>query len=186
MNRIVALLFLLFVTLPAQPADYNTQLATYKQTNSSQRSVAILNATNPVLSDTLGANSTHAQTNTTLANVADVEVAVLAGKTYLLRAVLPVTANVGGGNKIDLAGGTATATSFRGVAKIFIAGGVATVALTALNTAAGATAVNTLIEIEARIVVNAGGTIVLRHAQNASHASDSIIYAGASLTAQEL
>jgi len=174
------------IASPVYSADYATQLAELRKTNSGARAEGILNALNPLLSTVLTSNSTHPQTNDVLAAVSGLSVTLQAGKTYLVTAVLFTTAGASGGNKVDLGGGTVTATSFRGLAQIYGTGAPANTRLTALTTSAGATADNTMIVLKARIVVNAAGTLVVRHAQNASNASDSIIYAGSYITAQEL
>lgn len=185
-----AMLFLALVVglfaAPAFSADYATQLAELKKTNSAARAAGILDATNPLLSTVLVTDSTHAQTNTTLAAVTGLSVTLQAGKTYLVKAVLFTTAGAAGGNKVDLGGGTATVTSFRGLAQVYGTGAPANTRLTAITTSAGATADNTLIVLTARIVVNAAGTLVVRHAQNASDASNSTIFAGSYITAQEV
>lgn len=113
-----AMLFLALVVglfaAPAFSADYNTQLAELRKTNSGARAVGILDAINPLISSVLTTDSTHAQSNTTLANVGGLNVTLQAGKTYIVRAVLFTTANASHGNKVDLGGGTATVTAFRG------------------------------------------------------------------------
>lgn len=185
-----AMLFLALVVglfaAPAFSADYNTQLAELRKTNSGARAVGILDAINPLISSVLTTDSTHAQSNTTLANVGGLSVTLQAGKTYIVRAMLFTTANASHGNKVDLGGGTATVTAFRGVASIFTASAVTKTRLTALTTSAGNNADNVMIQIEARVVVNAAGSLIVRHAQNTSGATDSIIYAGSFLTAQEI
>lgn len=174
------------VSAPVFAADYNTQLAELRKTNSGARAAGILDAINPLLSSVLAADSTHAQSNTTLAAVPELSVTLRAGKTYIVRAVLFTTANASHGNKVDLGGGTATVTSFRGVASIFTASAVAKTRLTAITTSAGNNADNVMVQIEARIVVNAAGSLTVRHAQNTSGASNSTIFAGSFITAQEL
>lgn len=185
-----AMLFLALVVglfaAPAFSADYASQLAELKKTNSAARAAGILDATNPLLSTVLTSDSTHAQTNTTLANVAGLSVTLQAGKTYLVRAVLFTTAGASGGNKFDLGGGSATVTSFRGIGKIYGTGAPGNTRLTAITTSFGATADNTHAVIEARIVVNAAGTLIVRHAQNASDASNSTVQAGSYIVAQEV
>lgn len=124
---------------------------------------------------------THTQSNTTLAATA-LSVTLVAGKSYRLVLDAYVTANASGGLKIDFAGGTATATSFEGNCDLY-AGTTfsASTRQTALNTGAGATAALTNVRCTAYISVNAGGTLIVKAAQNASHASDSIIRAGSNL-----
>jgi hypothetical protein len=185
-----AMLFLAHVVglfaAPAFSADYTTQLNELRKTNSAARAAGILDATNPLISSVLVTDSTHPQSNTTLAAVPALGVTLRAGKTYLIRAVLFTTANVAHGNKVDLGGGTATVTAFRGIGQIYGAAAPANTRLTAITTSIGANADNLMIVLEARIVVNAAGTLVVQHAQNTSGATNSTIQAGSYITAQEV
>lgn len=175
------------LSAPAFAADYASQLAEYKKTNSGPRAEGILDKTNPLISAVLTSDSTHAQSNTTLANVAGLTLTLQSGKTYLVTAVLYTTANAAAGNKVDLGGGTLTVTSFRGLANVTTAAGTFTASRqTALTTGAASTADNFAIEVTGRLVVNAGGTLIVRHAQNVSGANNSTIYAGSYITAQKV
>lgn len=185
-----AMLFLALVVgllaTPAFSADYATQLSELRKTNSGPRAAGILDAINPLISSVLTTDSTHPQSNTTLAPIPALGVTLRAGKTYMVRAVLFTTANASHGNKVDLGGGTATVTAFRGVSRIYGTAAPANTRLTAITTSSGANADNLMIVIEARIVVNAAGTLVVQHAQNTSGASNSTVQAGSYITAQEL
>jgi len=124
---------------------------------------------------------THPQSDTTLADTA-LSVTVVAGKSYRLVLDAYVTANASGGVKIDFAGGSATATAFEGNCDLY-AGTTfsASTRQTALNTGAGASAELTNIRCTAYLTVNAAGTVIIQAAQNASHASNSIVRAGSNL-----
>lgn len=119
-----------------------------------------------------------ATTNVTLANVTNLTSTVIAGKTYAFRAVLHVTADAIGGIKVAI-GGTATATAIVYETKI-IANSTNVFAVTARQTAlAGSNGVaadtSYYVEIEGSIVVNAGGTLTVQAAQNASNGTSSVL-----------
>jgi hypothetical protein len=147
-------------------------------------------ATSPTLATaTLGSGSTLTDTinqefavstaavswtsNTTLANVTGLAIALTAGKTYNCYGHLTVTASgASGGIQASLvASGGLTATSASFTAANF--NGATTNArttATALGSAiGGATAVSTDVQIDGAIVVNAGGTLNVQAAQNASN-----------------
>lgn len=118
-------------------------------------------------------------TSTTLADVTGLSVTVTAGRTYSFRAVLIVSADATGGGKYSIAG-TATATAFRmSVANArfdtsaWAAIGTNTTMGTALAGHAGSTAY--FVTIEGFITVNAGGTLTVQFAQNASNGTSSVL-----------
>lgn len=170
----------------AASSTRSAQLTQFKKVNSEYLASSILDEFNLPIGMNLTTIYTHTQANVTLANTA-LSITVQAGKTYLVEAQLYTSANASGGLQINFAGGTATATSFVGLCKLFAGTTTsASTAQTALNTGAGATAALTDIRCTATLVVNAGGTLIIKAAQNASHASDSSILVGSSLTATEL
>jgi hypothetical protein len=121
--------------------------------------------------------------DTTLANVTGLSVTVGAGKTYAFTATLYTTSNTSGGVKFAIAG-TATATSVIYEAVVMETTSIAakTRASSMAGAVGGVTAVATAFcRITGTIVVNAGGTLTVQFAQNASHASDSIVVVGSSL-----
>lgn len=130
-----------------------------------QQQNALRGAFPPILRADL--RTAESDTTTTLAAVSDLTLVLESGKRYAIKAVLHTTA-AAGGNKIDFAGGTCTATSITGNARFIAAAAIANVAQTALNTALGATALNLFVEYDGTILVNSGGTFVLQHAQNAA------------------
>lgn len=116
------------------------------------------------------------KTNTTLADITGLSVTVLAARTYTFTATLYVTAAAAGGAKVAVAG-TATATAIRYGATTYTAATVnAQAQATALGTAVGAstTAVDKIV-MDGTITVNAGGTLTLQFAQNASSGTSSVL-----------
>ena len=117
--------------------------------------------------------------NTSLANVTGLTHNVLAGEVYAFRAILFTTSNVSGGVKFAIAG-TATATSFIARALVDDTSALKVVG-TARTTTLGATigditAVTVAnVIIEGTIVVNAGGTLTVQFAQNASNVNASTV-----------
>lgn len=120
--------------------------------------------------------------DTTLANITGLTATLTAAKTYTFEAVLFTTSNVAGGVKFAIAG-TATATSI-----IYEALVVDTAALgaqtraTALATAVGGVTTVTvaMCRIVGTITVNAGGTLTVQFAQNASNGAASSVLVGSS------
>jgi hypothetical protein len=120
--------------------------------------------------------------DTTLANITGLTRNVLAGEIYSFRAVLFTTTNTSGGVKFAI-GGTATATAITAYAYVTDAGVLkvpGTSKVTVLGSTLGdITAVaNATAIIEGQIVVNAGGTLTVQFAQNASFGTGSTVNAG--------
>ncbi len=116
----------------------------------------------------------------TLANVPGLSVTVLAGKSYGFTATLYTSSNVAGGVQAAIAGtATATAVIYEGETTAGAAIGAQTRA-TALATAVGAltTVTAARIDIEGTITVNAGGTLTVQFAQNASNGAASSVLVG--------
>lgn len=117
--------------------------------------------------------------DTTLANITNLTRNVLAGEVYAFRAVLFTTSNVAGGVKFAI-GGTATANGFIAHAHVIdtsvmkVVGTERTVTLGA--TVGDITAVTVAnVVIEGLINVNAGGTLTVQFAQNASNGTGSTV-----------
>ena len=127
------------------------------------------------------------KTDDTLANITGLSVNVTAGKTYCFYATLYTTANVAGGVKAAIAG-TATATSiiYEGITTA-AAGLAAQTRATALGTEVGGatTATAGLIRIDGTITVNAGGTLTVQFAQNASNGAASSVLVGSTFIVEE-
>lgn len=122
--------------------------------------------------------------NTTLATITGLSVALVAGKTYFIKGWLSTTAGASGGIKVALvASGGLTATSCRFQAYAWNGTtAVANTTVTALGSNIVAnTAVITDVYIEGSIVVNAAGTINLQAAQNASNGTTTSVFAGSTL-----
>ena len=119
---------------------------------------------------------------TTFANISDLTLDVIAGAKYLVEAFF-VTDVVAQYIKADFNGGSATATTFNGV---WLVGGTSASAynVTSLSTSALTTLSNTSTgggHFMGHLTVNAGGTLIMRGAQNSLAASDSILRAGSML-----
>ena len=129
-----------------------------------------------------------ATSNTTLAPVSDLGFQVEAGRRYKFRYHLPCSANAAGGNKLDLNGGSATVTSIEATAVVATATATADVKVrvTALNTSIPSTAANTRVEIEGTLLASNTGTVVIQHAQNASNAAASTLFAGGTVEVEDI
>lgn len=116
-----------------------------------------------------------------LATVTGLSANLAAGKTYTYEMVLYLTAGATGGVQVDLAGGTATATSLISEGQLN-AGNTATnntrssTLATVMCSAAGATVYTCL--INGSIVTNAAGTFAPRFAQNTSNGTPSTVVIG--------
>lgn len=128
-------------------------------------------------------------TDTTLAAVTGLSVTLVAGKTYILDGWLSTTAGASGGLKVALvASGGLTITSGRyGAVALNGTTTVANTTVTALGSNIVAnTAVVTDVEIGGTIVVNAGGTLTVQAAQNASNATTTSVFANSHLMARRI
>lgn len=124
--------------------------------------------------------------NTTFAIIPGLTVSLLAGKTYVIKGHLTITAsNAAAGIKVAIATPdtlTLTSGTMTGL-NLNDATPNATTTATALATAFGhATAAVTDVFFEGSIVVNAAGTLEIHAAQNASNASDMTVGVGSTLT----
>lgn len=122
--------------------------------------------------------------STTLVPVPNLAFTLASGKKYIFTIMLFTTCAAGGGVKTSvMTSDTLTATSIVGTT---IMHGPSHEALpfTALNTSIGETAVDYLIQIEGYIEVNAGGTLLVKFAQNASNGTASTVYAGSWMSAK--
>lgn len=123
----------------------------------------------------------------TLANVPGLTVNVTAAKTYSFNATIYTTSNIAGGVQAAI-GGTATATAiiYEGETTAAAAVGAQTRA-TALGTTVGGITTVTVarIDIVGTITVNAGGTLTVQFAQNASSGSASSVLVGSTFNVME-
>jgi len=114
--------------------------------------------------------------DTTLANVTGLSHTVASGGKYVFTAMLFTTSGATGGVKVAVSG-TATATAIIGMVEMMGAQYEAT-QFTALNSAQGEAAVDVGVRIEGYITVNAGGTLTIQFAQQASDGTASVVKAG--------
>lgn len=123
---------------------------------------------------------------TTFASLTDLSVSVLAGRKYIGKLILKVANSTATeGIKIDLAGGTVTATSIWAAASSPVGG--TTVLGTAISTSL-AGVINyttitgaTIIEVNISMVVNAAGTFIPRIAENTTAIGTLTVSAGSYL-----
>lgn len=115
------------------------------------------------------------KTNTTLAGLTDLTFNLLAGKSYGFLFDLITTCDATGGWKMDLNGGTATATTVNASYLAMAAAASSAANKTALNSSAGAAAAALNIVISGVITVNAAGTFIPEFAQTAANATSSVL-----------
>ena len=135
-------------------------------------------------------SSTFTKTSdTALAAITGLGSTLVAGKTYAFEIQLYTTGVATGGTKVDLNGGTATATAIIGQATSFDGTTVRTgTRVAALNTALCSNASNAaaLCQIYGTITVNAGGTFIPRFAQNTSNATSSTVAIGSTMLLHQI
>ena len=110
--------------------------------------------------------------------------AAVAIGTYKYKAHIQCLATANGGAKVTMLLTTAVLTSIQNDAKAFTASGVACARSTTATSGAtlyGATAAITQIELEGTLIVSTAGTLTLQGEQNASHADETVFYAGSYL-----
>jgi len=114
--------------------------------------------------------------STTLTNVTGLTYTVASGGKYRFQAMLFTTCGASGGVKVAMSG-TATATLIIGLVEALGAQYEAW-QFTALDEAEGETAIDFAVRIDGYITVNAGGTLTVQFAQNASNGTASFVLAG--------
>ena len=175
-------------TFLATPSSANLASAVTDETGSG----SLVFGTSPTLTDpiiTMHKASTSVLTknaNTTFALIPGLTVALAAGRTYVIRGHLTITAsNASGGIKVAIATPdtlTLTSGTISGL-NVNNATVNATTTATALASAFGhATAAVTDVWFEGSVVVNAAGTLEIHAAQNAAHASDMTVGVGSTLS----
>jgi hypothetical protein len=123
--------------------------------------------------------------DTTLANVTGLSHTLAAGGWYHFRAYLMLSCHASGGQKTAISGAcTATAIQFKNL--VYTASAIAVGDSTALDSASGSTLEAVLKVIEGYINVNAGGTITVQFAQNASYATASKVLKGSFFEVRKL
>lgn len=129
----------------------------------------------------LASNYTHTQSNTTLANISGFSLPVVGGKTYIYTISLTCTGNASGGAKFGVTGPTA---SF--VTGQVQADGTSTSSTSLATIAAGATAAAVELLAIGTYKPSVDGTFQIQAAQNASHASDTVVLAGSFVKLEEV
>lgn len=113
--------------------------------------------------------------------------AVVGGRTYRFRAVLPCTVNGTSGATMDWAGGTATVSAFDAVGYNYTAAAVATLKTTTLaGLTTNAAAAYTSIVVEGTFTASSSGSFGPRLATNTGTATAPIIDAGAFVSLTEI
>jgi len=119
------------------------------------------------------------KTNTVLAAITGMSVTLTAGAIYYFEIFLFTSCPAAGGAKVDLNGGSATATTIRAQHELWLGATINTNAqVSALNTSTGVTAAIDRIKIFGMISVNAGGTFIPQFAQNAASGTSSVLIDG--------
>lgn len=116
--------------------------------------------------------------DTTAENIPGLSHVLLSGRIYRFSAILFVGAHASGGVKVRT-GGTVTATSVQ--VHAFMVGSdtfMASARVNSLGTLKGVTAAVQFVQINGYINVNAGGTLTIQFAQNASYATESSVVTG--------
>jgi len=129
----------------------------------------------------LASNYTHTQSNTTLANISGFSLPVVGGKTYIYTISLTCTGNASGGAKFGVTGPTASFVTGQ-VHGPGTGGGSTSLA----SITAGATAAAVEFLATGTYKPSTDGTFQIQAAQNASHASDSIVLAGSFVKLEEV
>lgn len=129
----------------------------------------------------LASSYTHTQSNTTLANISGFSLPVVGGKTYIYTISLTCTGNASGGAKFGVTGPTA---SF--VTGQVQADGTSTSSTSLATIAAGATAAAVELLAIGTYKPSTDGTFQIQAAQNASHASDTVVLAGSFVKLEEV
>ncbi len=115
-------------------------------------------------------------TTITLANVTTLQINAVQGATYVAKYILHLNASAAGGARFDFDGGTATVHSMQATARLYTVTAVAVAGVTALATDLTVTAAAHIYgEIDVTFVVNVGGIIVPRFAQNTASGTSSIL-----------
>lgn len=111
---------------------------------------------------------------------------LIGGNKYHVKGVLFCLGVTSNGIKVDLNGGTCSATTGTQINyKILTATTVADSNVTSLSTAASATTVVTKVEIDGYIVCNGSGSLAVRFSESAN-STGAVVYAGSYLEVQEV
>jgi len=141
--------------------------------------------TDPIMPGVVLGTDFSKTSDTTFATITGFSINATAAGRYIGRVVLDMTSNAAGGVKVALVGsGGLTATTYRSNSFAYNAGTLTQGLTTTLgNNEYAVTAVTaTKLILEIGLVVNAGGTLNVQFAQNASNAVASTVLAGSSFT----
>ena len=124
-------------------------------------------------------STTNFVSTTTLGNVTGLSIGGLVGnRTYTVKAAIPLTSGSSGGVQLALnTSDTLTMTSMNLTGKFFTAAGLAVVNTTTFAGGVGTTATVILAELVGSFVTNAGGTLIVQAAQNASNGTTTALLA---------
>lgn len=123
--------------------------------------------------------------DTTLADVTGLSFTLASGGVYKFLAKLYLSCGGSGGAKVALAG-TATATTINYIIRLNTTTALASEVNTAMGGDYGTTAAHVYAEVDGAIVVNAGGTLLIQFAQNASNGTASIVLVGSTFEVQKI
>ena len=123
--------------------------------------------------------------DTTLADVTGLSFTLASGGVYKFLAKLYLSCGASGGAKVALAG-TATATTINYIIRLNTTTALASEVNSAMGGDYGTTAAHVYAEVDGAIVVNAGGTLLIQFAQNASNGTPSIILVGSTFEVQKI
>lgn len=159
--------------------NYNTQTTSISGDGFARSLPDGANSTGNTL--TTGATISTAQvdraSSTVLTNITGLTANVVSGGTYLFEAYITGTATANGGAKFAINGtATATSVSYTGSNLNGTTNNATTTTIILGNAVGASTAVLTNATIRGAIVVNAGGTLNVQIAQNASHADTTSAY----------
>lgn len=134
--------------------------------------------------------------NTTLSNITDLSATLTVGKNYLVRLIIYDSEGTSGGIKMDLGGGTAAFSTFRGdcYRDWYDGGGMGTYPCDSGGQFTSPTTLfmnNTTnlaqtIMVNAFVMVSTGGTIIPRFAQKSSNATPTTILKGSMMIVRDL
>lgn len=115
--------------------------------------------------------------DTTLANITGLTFTTVSGGVYRFKAMLFLSCGASGGAKVSVSG-TTTATKIQYLTSLRTTTAWVGEVNTAMDGDYGTTAAHVLGEVEGYIDVNAGGTLTIQFAQNASNGTASIVLEG--------
>jgi hypothetical protein len=146
----------------------------------------VINSATGVGQSVLASSTTQTalSSTTTLTAITGLAVPVASGATYYCTTYMPITANASGGVQVAFAGSggmTATSANYQALTMTSTVNEAMTNTTTFGNGVGGYTGAATNVNLSGTIVVNAGGSIVVEGAQNASNSNATTFLANSSL-----